>query len=216
MSFANRPQDRKNALEEYIYDQRSKLDDRHKAYVQAAEKEAFLKELSAAEDWLYSEEGEDANKSAYTEKLSQLQKHGDPIIFRYSENDARPKAAAQLRESLNLYMSAATSGEERYAHLSDEDKQKVIEKCANVEKWLNDNLAKQAELPKNENTKIRSADILKNKEEVQYVCGPIINKPKPRVPTTTSTPQSEPTKADPEAASGEAATEDGPGEMDVD
>jgi heat shock 70kDa protein 4 len=166
-------QDRKNALEEFIYDQRSKLDDRHKAYVQANEKEAFLKELSAAEEWLYSEEGEDATKSTYVQRLDALQKLGNPIIERYQENDARPRAASQLREALNTYMSAATSGDEKYSHLTDEDKQKVIEKCANVDKWLNDNLAKQAEMPKNVKPKITSAEILKNKEEVQYVCGPM-------------------------------------------
>ena len=166
-------QDRKNALEEYIYDQRSKLDERHKAYVQASEKDTFLKELNAAEEWLYSEEGEDATKSVYVEKLASLQKFGNPIIQRYQENDARPKAAAQLREMLNTYLTAVTSGDEKYNHLTDDDKQKVIEKCANVEKWLNDNLAKQAEKPKNENPKITSAEILKNKEDVQYVCGPM-------------------------------------------
>ncbi|KDN44571.1 putative heat shock protein Hsp88 [Tilletiaria anomala UBC 951] len=214
----------KNALEEYIYDQRSKLDDRHKAYVTSEEKDKFLQDLNAAEEWLYSEEGEDATKSSYSEKLSALQKLGNPIIHRYAENDARPKAAAQLREALNTYMSAVNGGEEKYSHLTEEDKQKVIEKCATVESWLSNNLAKQAELPKNVNPKISSAEILKNKDEVQYVCGPIVNKPKPRVPPQTSgtqTPQSEqkdaPKEADKEDQEAAAKADgEGPGQMDVD
>nr|GFD59936.1 heat shock protein 91 [Tanacetum cinerariifolium] len=52
-------EDRKNALEEYVYDMRGKLEDRYAIYVQEKEKSDLLAGLSEAEDWLYSEEGED-------------------------------------------------------------------------------------------------------------------------------------------------------------
>lgn len=49
-------QDRKNALEEYIYDARDKLDGQWAAYMPAADKDSFRSLLTAAEDWLYSDE----------------------------------------------------------------------------------------------------------------------------------------------------------------
>jgi len=49
-------QDRKNALEEYVYDTRGKLDDRYAHFVQAAEKEKLLVVFQEAEDWLYTDE----------------------------------------------------------------------------------------------------------------------------------------------------------------
>ena len=51
---------------------RGKLDDRYASYVQAPEKEKLLAALAQAEEWLYSEEGEDATKSVYVEKLDSL------------------------------------------------------------------------------------------------------------------------------------------------
>jgi heat shock protein 4 len=119
-------EERKNALEEYVYDMRGKLDDRYKLYSQSTEKEALLKGLSEAEDWLYTEEGEDATKSAYVAKLDALKAIGDKIVFRWRESEDRPRAAAGLREVCNEFLSKAQNGEEQYAHITDEDKQKVV------------------------------------------------------------------------------------------
>ena len=212
-------EDRKNALEETIYDQRSKLDDKYKAFVTAEEKEKYLAALNEQEEWLYTEEGEDATKSVYVERLAVLNKLGAPIQFRQKENEERPRAASQLREALNKYMEMVQSGDEKYSHISEDDKQKVVEKCATIAKWLDDGLYKQSELPKNVDPKITSAEMLKKKDEVIYVCHPIMSKPKPRVETPapasgTETPKSEgEKKADGEA---DKQAEDGPGEMDVD
>ena len=52
-----RAQDRKNALEEYVYDIREKLEGQWKKYANAADKEALRVLASESEDWLYSDEG---------------------------------------------------------------------------------------------------------------------------------------------------------------
>lgn len=179
-------EERKNALEEYVYDVRGKLDDRYKQYVTAEEKEKLLPALQAAEDWLYSEEGEDAPKSAYIKKTDELRAIGDKIVFRYRENDERPRAVRELREVINFFLSAAQNGEEKYAHISDEDKQKVIEKCATIQHWLEDQVARQSEKPKNVDPIFTSADLQKKKDDVQYSCASIMNRPKPK--TSTETP----------------------------
>ncbi|KAE8225021.1 hypothetical protein CF319_g2174 [Tilletia indica] len=214
-------EDRKNALEEYIYDERSKLEDRFAQFVQPAEKEKILSALTSAEDWLYSEDGEDANKSAYVEKLEGLHKLGNPITARWSESIERPKAASALRDAVNLYMGQATGGDEKFSHITDEEKQKVIEQCALAEEWLQNGLAKQAELPKNVDPKITAAQMLKKKDDIHFACSPIMNKRKPAGSgTQTPKPDANKEEAKEEApkADGEAdkGGEEPQQEMDVD
>jgi len=199
---------------------RSKLDDRYAPYVVAQEKEQLLVLLTQAEEWLYSEEGEDATKSAYTEKLDSLKIHGDPIVFRWQEYQELPRTAALLRDAINQYMSQATSGEERYSHIEPEKLESVVEKVATTQKWLEDQLARQAEKPKTQPPVVTTEDIKKRREELVYFATPILTKPKPKpAPETTATPppKGEAPKQDgatptppPEAAPSE------PSNMDVD
>jgi len=49
-------EDKKNALEEYIYYAREKLDSSWKAFMPEAEKDSFRSLLTDSEDWLYSED----------------------------------------------------------------------------------------------------------------------------------------------------------------
>ncbi|KAK1925442.1 putative heat shock protein [Papiliotrema laurentii] len=211
-------EERKNALEEYVYEMRGKLEDRYAIYVQEQEKSKLLEGLSEAEDWLYTEEGEDATKSAYVQKLDALKVLGDPIVLRWKESEDRPKAAAALRESLNLYLNQAQSGDEKYSHIDEADKTKVIEKCATTQQWLDDQLARQAEKPKNVNPVITSAEMNKRREDVVYTCAAIMNRPKPK-PKVESTPASGQQTPKEDAKKDDMEVEqDGPSveEMDVD
>jgi heat shock protein 4 len=51
---------------------------------------------------------------------------GDPIVLRWRENDDRPKAASALREALNTYLTQAQSDDEKYSHIEQADKEKVV------------------------------------------------------------------------------------------
>ncbi|EIN11202.1 heat shock protein 70 [Punctularia strigosozonata HHB-11173 SS5] len=208
-------EDCKNALEEYIYDTRSKLDDRYAAYVQPQEKEAILPALTEAEDWLYSEEGEDATKSVYVERLNKLKALGDPVAARYREAEARPSAISALRDTINTYMNQASSGDEKFSHIEEKHKQTVIEKCATVQKWLEDNIVRQSERPKNVNPVLTAAEISKKRDEVINVAIPILTKPKPKPKVEPTTGTETPKQPEPEAKQ-EAPKNDGPSEMDID
>ncbi|KAF9234289.1 Hsp70 protein-domain-containing protein [Melanogaster broomeanus] len=225
-------EDRKNALEEYVYDTRGKLDDRYAPYVQPAERTKLLGMLQEGEDWLYSEEGEDATKSAYVGKLDALKAVRDPIVARYREAEERPRAIAELRTTLNEYMSKATSSDEkfddrytpyvqpaektkllamlqetpskRFAHLDPKDKNAVVEKCATIQKWPEDQIARQAERPKNQDGLLKPVGVLKKKDEIIYfgipIAIPILTKPKPK----SDPPKHRHTKRDPDARPGNA------------
>ena len=111
-------------------------------------------------------QGEDATKSAYVAKLDSLKKVGDPVSFRFRETDERPRALKNIRETVVDFMTKATSGDEKYSHLSEQDLQSVIEKCANTQKWLDDMGAKQAEKRKDETPAFTSTEINKRADEV--------------------------------------------------
>ncbi|KAI5123083.1 hypothetical protein M0805_000517 [Coniferiporia weirii] len=213
-------EDRKNALEEYIYDTRSKLDERYAAYVQPQEKEALLVALQSSEDWLYSEEGEDATKSAYVSRLDALKKLGDPIAARYREAETRSSAATQLRETLNTYLTQATSEDEKYSHIEASKKQEIVEKVATIQKWLDDQLARQAERPKNVDPVFTCAEALKKRDDVIYFASPILSKPKPKpkgepAANGTETPKSRTDTPDPNAT-GDQKDPRVPSDMDID
>jgi heat shock protein 4 len=219
-------QECKNGLEEYIYDMRSKLEDRYSAFVQPQEKDALLAELSKDEEWLYSEEGEDATKSAYVTRIDAARKLGDPITARWREAEERPRTAAQLRETINQYILQATSGEERFAHIDEKDKQSIVEKGATIQKWLEDQSVRQGERPKNVDPVLTAAEISKKRDELIYFATPILTRPKPKPPRVdgaetprsgAETPNPPPKGGTPqpetETKTGEAQ---GPQEMDVD
>lgn len=203
---------------------RSKLEDRYASYVQSREKEALLAELSKDEDWLYSEEGEDATKSAYVARLEAAKKLGDPITTRWRETEERPRVAAQLRETINQYISQATSSEERYAHIDDKDKQSIVEKAATIQKWLEDQSVRQSERAKSSDPVLTAEEISKKRDELIYFATPILTRPKPRPPKVdgAETPRSGAETPNPppkgETPQPEIKTEEqqGPPEMDVD
>lgn len=195
---------------------RAKLDERYATYVQASEKEKLLVALQQAEDWLYSSEGEDSTKSVYVERLSALKTLGDPISNRYKEADERSKIVSQLRETINHYMAQATSSDDKYSHIEDKDKQAVVEKCATVQKWLEDQIVRQSERPKNVDPVLLAADVTRKREEIIYFATPILTKPKPKPPKVEQPAGTETPKSGQETPAEQPAADNGPSEMDVD
>jgi len=92
-------EDRKNALEEYIYDLRGKLDDLYSKFASEDEKSQLRSILDDAENWLY-EEGEDTSKAIYISKIEELRSHAGPIAQRYfdEEEDKRQAELAKQQE----------------------------------------------------------------------------------------------------------------------
>jgi heat shock protein 4 len=144
---------------------------------------------------------------------------GDPITFRYKEVDERKKSIANLRETLNNYMSQATSTDEKYAHIDPKDKQSVVEKVATIQQWLEDQNVRQSERAKNVDPILTSAEIEKKRDELIYFAIPILTKPKPKPVVTpasgTQTPKPQ-TPPAPEAPPAAKEEDQGPSEMDVD
>lgn len=75
-------EDRKNALEEYIYTLRAKLDDEYSDFASDAEKEKLKNMLATTENWLYGD-GDDSTKAKYIAKYEELASLGNIIRGRY-------------------------------------------------------------------------------------------------------------------------------------
>ncbi|KAG0317762.1 adenyl-nucleotide exchange factor sse1 [Dissophora globulifera] len=202
----------KNMLEEYIYDTRSKVDGIYKEFVIPADKEKFVQDLNNAENWLY-DEGDETTKSVYAAKLAELHVVGKPVVERYREVEARADAARELRESINQLMSQATSTEDKYAHIPEEEKNSIVEKCAKAQTWIENKLERQSMLKKYETPAVTSAEIRKQRDDIVYFATPILNKPKPK-PVVVETPTAP--AAEEKPVSEEETKHDESKDMDVD
>ncbi|KAF9559062.1 adenyl-nucleotide exchange factor sse1 [Mortierella alpina] len=210
----------KNALEEYIYDTRSKVDGVYRDFVNPADKEKFVQDLNDAENWLY-DEGDETTKSVYAAKLAELHVVGKPVVERYREVEARANASRELRESINQLMSQATSTEEKYAHIPEDEKNSIVEKCSKAQTWIENKEERQSMLKKFETPAISSAEIRKQRDDIVYFATPILNKPKPK-PMVVEAPEAEvptsgsSTPSDEKEASEEESKHDESKDMEID
>ncbi|KAI9203611.1 heat shock protein 70 family [Polychytrium aggregatum] len=212
--------DRKNAVEEYVYETRGKLDMAWSEFVSEDIRTSFVETLNETENWLYGD-GEDATKSVYIEKLESLKKIGDPIEERYREFEERPRAEKAFREYVNSVIVDLQAEDGRYDHISAEDIQKVKTESQKKLDWINTVIGKQNELAKHATLAVTSAEINLNAQTLKWLVTPILSKPKP----APAAPAPEAAAAEPAAAeTGAGANADQPMEeapqaqtnMDVD
>jgi heat shock protein 4 len=177
--------DMRNELESYIYDMRDKVgsDSRLGQYATSQEKDAFNALNDTTENWLY-EDGFDATKKVYAEKLAELKKLGSPIERREIEAHARSSAVSALQANLETYQNWCNESqtEERYAHITDEERQNVRSTVDNITGWLYDMLDKQSGTALNQDPVLTVASIKAKQKELADTCSPIVHKPVPKKP----------------------------------
>lgn len=168
--------ERKNALEAYVYSLRNRMHDVLSPYITEADKTSLASTLSAMEDWLY-DEGEDVAKSVYSAKLEELKKVGGPIELRHIEDSARGPAADSLRQTAESYLAFARSEAAAYAHILASERETVAKEAQAALDWLNDKQSQQAKVPKTSDPVLITHDITKKRETLDRVCKPIVNRP---------------------------------------
>jgi heat shock protein 4 len=175
--------DMRNELESYVYDMRDKIiSDSHLApYGTSEEKEAFSSALEKTENWLY-EEGFDAKKSVYAEKLDGLKKLGNPLQMRQSEAAQRPNAMNVLQRTVEKYQSWVNSSaaDEEYSHITDEEWTKAREVCDSTSNWMYEAMDKQGSLSPCQDPAVTVAEINRKSNEITKTISPIMHKPKPK------------------------------------
>lgn len=206
--------DAKNALEEYIYHMRDRVSsDAYSPFIKEEDSEAFRSKLTSYEDWLY-DEGEDQAKSVYNEKLGELTKVGAAVEMRHDEAESRGPAIDSFQKAIvacRKFVDQQAGGDEKYAHITDEEMAKVKDALGDKEKWLNENTAKLAGVKKFEDPPVKTSMISAMVTAFSAVYTPVMNKPQPKVEPPPEVPDPEapaPTVPDPEApkpAEGDAA-----------
>lgn len=113
-------EDRKNALEEYIYELRGKLEDQYSSFASDAEKERLTGLLSKAEDWLY-DDGYDSTKAKYIAKYEELAAIGNLIKGRYlADQEEKKQAMRQKQEAAQMAAMAEKMAAAREASKGSE------------------------------------------------------------------------------------------------
>lgn len=175
--------DTKNAVEEYVYGMREKIDDEYKNYLSDNVREQFSSLLTQTEYWLY-EDGEDETKSVYIDKLAELKKVGQPVVDRYHAHTALPSALEQFGTSILHYrkvLDLYSQKDEKYDHIEPEEMKKVEKRVEDKFKWYNEKVQAKTNCLLYNNPPVLPSEVLSEKKLLESFCNPIINKPKPKV-----------------------------------
>lgn len=199
----------RNALEAYVYDMRVRVDAGGDlaSFGTKKSREALMADLNAAEEWIYSEEGEVANKSAFVARRDALVSATSGMLLRKKEADNRLPMAGQLRAMAARFRAAA--GGVDLDHVGADEKDKVVREADDAERWLEERLAQQATTAADVDPVITCEQIRRRAEAMSTVCTPVVTRPKPP-PPPPPTPAPAPAKETAAKAEDAAANGDAP------
>lgn len=175
--------ERRNDLESYVLDMKSKIQEggTYGPYITPADRDAFTQELVKAEDWLH-DNSEGTKKFMLPENLLEIIQRGELVMLREQEAADREDWCEALRGTASNYRTAATSGDEKYAHIAPEKLKKIAAECDALETWLKDMLARQAGMLKTEDPILRCAEMERRNKALADVADEILSEPKPKPP----------------------------------
>ncbi|GJQ75202.1 hypothetical protein Trydic_g9804 [Trypoxylus dichotomus] len=176
--------DARNALEEYVYELRSKLSshDELASYVTETGREDLVRKLDDMENWLY-EEGEDCKKQIYKDKLNELKTQGDPIEKRRMEYERLPILVEEFSRFLQMKsktVDAVIHKDPKYAHLTDADVDQLKQAINYYRQYVNKCYAFLNNQQKEKDPLIKIADIEKEFNNFQSTVDPILKKSPPK------------------------------------
>ena len=176
----------KNNLEEYIFQTRETLSGPERktlaVYCEPGTLEKIEEDLSAAFAWLEEEEDGEATKiSALRDKLRDLRKAGDAILFRKAEAEERPDAIKYLRFALNFTREAIANATAN-RNISDESIQAKLDKCYEVEKWLDDAVKRQDATPLSKDPAVLISEIEDKADDLKIIVKWLHKQPKKKTP----------------------------------
>mmetsp|Transcript_6222 Transcript_6222/g.7150 ORF Transcript_6222/g.7150 Transcript_6222/m.7150 type:complete len:844 (-) Transcript_6222:114-2645(-) len=197
----------RNQLEEYIYKYRDRVIGALRDYTTEEERQAFSSALEKEESWLY-DEGFDETLEEYSKHLSVLKESGDRYETRYKEQQERPQAHRELTKAVDDYLQVVNSSDEKYSHLSDEEREKVRSACKEATSWLDKQSAGQEKLPQASDPVLTSGMILAELQKLRSVSLPVVTKKKPPPPKPKAEEKKEKEPASEEAKAEEKKTDE--------
>merc|ERR1712054_653844 len=130
--------EKRNDLESYIFNMRSKIEvgNEYGEFISASDREKFNSDLTKAEDWLY--DTYEGTKVQFVEKLDELKQTGESVAWRKREHGMRDDWIAAVTGTIANYRSAAENPGDKYGHIAPEKLGEIISSCTELEKWLAD------------------------------------------------------------------------------
>ncbi|XP_075164308.1 heat shock protein 70Cb isoform X2 [Haematobia irritans] len=191
--------DAKNALEEFVYDMRNKLQGGPlERYVVDAERDAICAQLNELENWLY-EDGEDCDRDTYVNRLKALHNQTNPIKDRANDYELCPGVFSELKYAINnahLAVNEFKKGSPKYDHLTETEFINIAEHAEKSQKWLDQHMAKFAESPRTMDSPVKVADIRHEVQTLNACVNSVINRPKPKPATKPAPPKDNAAGAD--------------------
>jgi molecular chaperone DnaK (HSP70) len=156
--------DSRNALEEYIYDWRNKIEtSEYQKFIDHQLKEQFSNELKENQKWLMDDEDSDEiqSKTVYQDRLNNLRsKYSNAILFRIRESENRSPFLEQLGRSIQM----------GYKLLENEEQvdgiDKLKEQLVGAQQWFDDTHSKLSNLDLTQNPPILVSSIQSKTDEL--------------------------------------------------
>jgi heat shock protein 4 len=206
--------EKRNDLETYIFETRDKITEGRAwgAFISNADRDKLNGVLMTAEDWLY--DTYEATKTQYVEKLTELKTLGDPVQWRFNEDGMRDEWVKAVQGTIQNYKQAVANPGDKYGHIAQDKLQKITQSCNELQKWLDEMSAKQAQVAKCDKPALLCADMEKKNQELAKCADEILKEPKPAPPKEEK--KEEPPKDEKKEPTSPKKEGEAPTEMDVD
>lgn len=182
--------DKRNALEEFIYAVRGRLESRSAsskattpAFVSEGEAQVILERLASTEAWLYDEQSEGdgslslaTRKASYTQRLADLQALARPLLEREREWEERPKAESRLRFFIGEVLEALSNqpgSSSDFAEADQSSRQELHALLTNKLAWMDSKVQAQAALPAHQTPAFTAKEVDAVLEEVRNAVGKV-------------------------------------------
>ncbi|KAH9516559.1 heat shock protein 105 kDa [Dermatophagoides farinae] len=139
--------DARNALEEFIYEWRDRMESGdYDPFIDPATKQQFQQQLESNEKWLYEQDEKEVmhSKSVYDERTQMMAKSfADSVIMRRREFENRPRCLEQLGHHLQ---QARKIMETNDLNDDNDEKKKFFEEIEEKQHWFDDVSGKLASM----------------------------------------------------------------------
>jgi len=179
--------DARNALEEFVYEMRGKLqeDGNLHDYIDETTREQICHQLDDIENWLY-EDGETCEREVYKTRLGDLHQKTDPIKSRHDEYEGHAQVFNELGHAIQMAYKAVEqyrSGDPKYDHLMETEMLNITEQAEKTQKWLEDARGKLSSVKKTQDPPVKVSDVRHEYQTLNTCVNSVLNRPKPRPAT---------------------------------
>lgn len=194
--------DARNALEEFVYDMRNKLQEGGNLfeYIDDSTRDSICNQLGDIENWLY-EDGETCEREIYKNKLADLHQKTDPIKLRHDEYEGQQQAFNDLGHAIQMSYKAVEqyrSGDAKYDHLTETEMLNITEQAEKTQRWFEEARGKLSSVKKTQDPLVKVADIRHEFNTLSTCVNSVLNRPKPRPATPPPTKTEAPHNGSPE------------------